>query len=308
MNIFLLTTSHGQLGQLESLFSSLAKFVDSNTGLNISCLVVESCLEREHFTSLINSCLASFESFEVLCVDSENYWTGSIFSGLDYIYNGSEKVRFPELSRVLVCNCDVSPSSWDFLLRPMSTLETLATIDSNKLVKRSGFRLTFPFLAIHHYPYNSKLLPKSPWTCESVPTRLILFPFSILSTVLSHRYLVRWLPHYSADFVFTALLSSEFSTQWRVRVDSVLTEDTSTTGLKHPKSVDLFSLKAVLMGRKSVFNIQDAFFFPVFFAKLHLSRFAAPFYILSFWIKYALKIFFLLLINAFFRAFRVSNR
>jgi len=180
--------------------------------------------------------------------------------------------------------------TWNFLLEPRALLETLPTVNTNNIVRRSGFCLVFPFLAFHHYPYNNRPLPTSDWFCKAVPTRLIVLPFKALPIILAHRYLVHRLPHYSADFVVTSLISSQLSTSWCVRVDVSLTEDETTTGLKKISLSNTDALRAAIFGRKSVFNIRDALFFPILFSKLSLPICFLPSYVISYWFKYLIKI------------------
>lgn len=299
MKIVLLTTSYGQILQIEKLLSSLSKYVQDNPGLSIHCCIVESLVDVDCYDYCVDRFSCLFKSFKVLRVDSANFWTGSVFCGLKYLYALSEKFRSLSSSRVILMNCDVLPSSWEFLLSPKAALETLATIDKNKVVNRSGFCVPFPFVAYHYYPYNKKTLPNSDWLCKAVPTRLVVFPFAGLSLILSHEYLVRQLPHYSADFVVTSLLAAKLSARWCVRTDTTLLEDTSTTGLKSYKSVKFCNSRVVLFGRKSVFNVKDAFFFPVLFSRLSLPSYCVLSYVLSFWCKYALKVLMLFFFNAF---------
>ena len=303
MQIVVLTTSHGQITQVESLLSSLTEFAQNSSSLKLNFVVVESFLNPGLYCGLKDRFSGFFESFEVLSVDSGNYWTGSIFSGLDFVTSLSHEFESIKSSRIVLVNCDVLPSSWNFLLKPKALLETLSTVDLNNVVKRSGFSLPSPFLAVHHYPYKNKSLPKSDWFCKTVPTRLIVFPFEALSIILAHRYLIYLLPHYSADFVLTSLVSSKLLTYWCVRADFSLTEDESTTGLKHISSLKIVNIKAVLFSRKSVFNICDAFFFPIFYSTLSLPFYCFPTYVFSYWSKYLVKLVVLFVIAFFDRLF-----
>ena len=258
VDIIILTTSHGQISQVERLLSSLSEFAKNAFFLKISCIVVESYLDPYHYSDF-KSRFSCLDYFGVLCVDSSNYWTGSVFSGLKFIQSLSLEIEAISSSRIVLVNCDVLPSSWDFLLKPKSLLETLSTVGVDHIVRRSGFRLLSPFLAYHRYPYHNQLLPKFDWFCKAVPTRLVVFPFQAISTILAHSYLTFILPHYSADFVVTSLLSTKFSTLWIVRADYTLTEDESTTGLKNINAHKFVNIQNALLGRISVFNIRDAF-------------------------------------------------
>ena len=304
MEVVILTTSHGQIRQVQQLLFSLSQYAQSSSSSRVSCVIVESYLDSDCYDELIDHFSAVLGFLKIVCVDSGSYWTGSVFSGLEYISLLSSTVDLIDSSRVVLVNCDVLPSSWNFLLEPRALLETLVTVSMNNIVKRSGFCLVFPFLALHNYPYNKKPLPSSDWFCDAVPTRLIVLPFKALPIILAHRYLAHKLPHYSADFIVTSLISSQLSTSWRVRVDYSLIEDETTTGFKNIRSINFGTIRAVLFDRKSAFNIRDAFFFPIFFSQLSLPLYCRPSYVISYWFKYLIKIIALFFFASFGRLLR----
>ena len=59
VDIIILTTSHGQISQVERLLSSLSEFAKNAFFLKISCIVVESYLDPYHYSDFNSrfSCL-----------------------------------------------------------------------------------------------------------------------------------------------------------------------------------------------------------------------------------------------------------
>jgi hypothetical protein len=290
MVIIVLTTSHDQFRQVSRLVGSLYDYASNITQLKLRFVVVESFLQPSCYATLKDSCLDVFASFQVVTVHRNSFWTSSVFDGLSAIADSLSCQQDSSLARIVLMNSDVLPSAWDFLLYPASQLETLVTLSNQKVVKHSGFRLASPFIALHKYPFLGQSCPESGWYCKTVPTRLVVFPLSSLQTLLKLSFLKSFLPHYSADFVLTAFLSTKLSTLWRVRVDSFLAEDTSTSGIKSFNRLTVANSLAYFFGRKSVFNVFDALLFPVLFALLALPWYCTLSYVLSSWSKYVLRV------------------
>jgi hypothetical protein len=285
----ILTSSHGQWHQVQRLIADLVDFCDSSNH-TVKLIISESLYSIRHHESSHYVCTSEYLQVYELLVDVNDYWTSAFSKALNVCGGLIQDGSSHPISRIILMNSDMTPSSWRFLIEPRCDLESIVLIDDDHRILRSGYNIC-GILFRHIYPMTGLSIDKAnDFYCDIVPTRLI----SISSFYYSHCRALHWirkyLPHYAADYVFTSYLSWSTSSRWLVRTDYFISEDTTSTGIK---SISRFSFPELLIALRSVksyFNLRSIFFYPWIVRHNTLSMARRLFYVLLFWSSYFVRL------------------
>lgn len=281
--LFIVTTSHSQYDQVESLSKSFSSFLLSQNlkGNDIlaTLIVVESGICISNYSKL-----KILDNLKILPVQarSSSFWSQSVQLGFKTLLDLKE---YNDASRVVLMNCDMSPSSWEFILSPASSLETVPLRDNRQYLLRSGF--TPRFLGLYN-DYKARETDGK-LTFECVPTRLISLEPQIAVSTFYYRLkqISSLLPHYAADYAITSYVSACMGCNWVLRSDSFITEDKSTSGIKKLARLSINSFLKALTSIKSTYNIRSNLFFPWVY---HLQYGSKLLFVTAFYCRYIIRL------------------
>lgn len=215
-DLIVLTTSYNQKKQVFTLLENLNRHID----LNMLMVVAESGVDW------------SCEGVEVLHIGNSNFWTGAVTEALSFYCENYYGVP------ILICNCDVSIISFDIAKYISCSVPVAAYTKDVGGIKKSGFKFSPWYLGSNHYNsvYRTEL---DNLYVDVAPCRMIFFSNSSLENLPKRLFELMpdrtFLPHYGADYVFTANISKHAGPILLAK-DFIIVEDISTTGIKNLKT------------------------------------------------------------------------
>ena len=235
-DIRVVTTSHNQKEQVFRLYKNFKKRIS----LKFKMFVAES---GDLWVSENNN-------IKVIKINDDNFWCGAIKHAL--LESESENPDCP----LVICNCDIYLDSFNVNISKLTNPVSAYTIYKNK-VQKSGYAYTNLYNGFHDYKgLNYEISNLKNHKVDVVPCRFIFFGEKSLNNLdLISSYLpdTKYIPHYGADYVFTAKISSSGS-QFILENNIIIREDYSTTGIKKFKN-NIERFKS-LISIKSPFNIK----------------------------------------------------